>query len=110
MGDKSICAVHPHGVDGDRCIDFRPDPNIQEEEQWQPEGASYYDGELILHRPRLTREEQLEILDSHPFFTGICPQCGHQFDRDNPPKVHWDCPNPECGWVDDSVVWRSRPC
>ncbi|MDL5055381.1 hypothetical protein QQ056_17765 [Oscillatoria laete-virens NRMC-F 0139] len=39
--------------------------------------------------------------NTHPLFTGICPKCGHLFDRANPPPVHWDCP--ECGWVDDSV-------
>ena len=88
----------------DRCIDFRPDPNFKEEEQWSPQGYSWYDGELIPNRPsRYTAEEQLFILDNHPFFTGVCPQCGHKFDKSNPPAVHWDCPNPECGWIDDSV-------
>ncbi len=54
------------------------------------------------NRPsRYTPEEQLEILDNHPFFTGVCPQCGHRFDKNNPPAVHWDCP--ECGFIDDSV-------
>jgi rubrerythrin len=58
----------------------------------------------IPDRPsRYTQAEQLEILDNHPFFTNVCPSCGHQFDRNNPPKAHWDCPNPECRWVDDSV-------
>ncbi len=51
---------------------------------------------------RYTREEQLEILNTHPFFTGICPQCRHKFEQDNLP-VHFDCPNAECGWIDDSV-------
>ena len=85
----------------DRCLDFRPDPNFTEEEQWSPEGYSWYDDELIPNRPsRYTSEEQLEILDTHPFFTGVCPQCRHKFEQDNLP-VHFDCPN--CGWIDDSV-------
>ena len=97
-----VCAVHPSGVEGDRCLDFRLDPNFKAEEQWAPEGYSWYDGELIPNRPsRYTAEEQLEILDNHPFFTGVCPQCGHEFDKSNPPLVHFDCPS--CGWVDDSV-------
>ena len=105
--DYLICPVHPYGVHGDFCLDFRLNPDIElefEEEQWSPEGYSYYDGELVPNRPsRYTSEEQLEILDTHPFFTGVCPKCGHRFDKSNPPKVHWDCPNPDCGWVDDSV-------
>ena len=68
----------------------------------EPEGASYYNGELILQpHQRWTREEQLKLIDGHPLFTGKCPRCDYQFPRDNPPEVHWDCP--ECGWVDDTV-------
>ncbi len=80
-------------------------------------GYTYYDGQLIPNKPsRYTAEEQLEILDTHPFFTGVCPQCRHKFDgegrcfasslsnrhveQDNL-SVHFDCPN--CGWIDDSV-------
>ncbi|MHC5609574.1 MAG: nuclease A inhibitor family protein [Nostoc sp.] len=37
-----VCAVHLDGVDGDSCLDFREDPNIEPEELWQPEGATYY--------------------------------------------------------------------
>ena len=97
-----ICTVHPSGVESDRCLDFRPDPNAEIEEQWSPIGYSWYGDELIANRPsRYTPEEQLQILDSHPFFTGVCPNCGHEFDKNNPPKVHWDCP--ACDWVDDSI-------
>jgi rubredoxin len=97
-----VCAVHPNGLDSDRCLDFRPDSNAEIEEQWSPQGYSWYGDELISNKPsRYTQEEQLEMLDNHPFFTGFCPQCNYKFDRDNPPQVHWDCP--ECGWIDDSV-------
>jgi rubrerythrin len=46
-------------------------------------------------KPSLTLEQQLEILNKHPFFTRICPQCGYQFDKDNN-RESWDCP--ECDW------------
>ncbi|MEH1962283.1 MAG: hypothetical protein V7L05_20895 [Nostoc sp.] len=97
-----VCAIHLDGVDGDSCLDFREDPNAQAEELWEPEGASYYDGELILQpQQRRTQQQQLELLDTHPMFTGKCPQCGASFDHDYTARVHWDCP--ECGWMDDTV-------
>ena len=96
-----VCAVHPFGVEADKCMDFRLDPNAQIEEHWSPQGYSWYGDELITNRPsRYSQSEQLEILNNHPFFTDVCPQCRHQFNRDNH-VVHFDCP--ECGWVDDSV-------
>ena len=112
-------------------MDFRPDPDLEGKrfvdflglgaqqrdleaysnpfdldlngELWEPEGASYYNGELILQpQQRWTQEEQLELLDTHPLFTGKCPQCGYQFERDYTACcVHWNCP--ECGWLDDPV-------
>jgi len=97
-----VCQVHPKGVDSDRCLDFRPDSNAKEEELWSPEDYSWYGNELIANRPsRYTPEQQLGILDTHPFFTGVCPQCEYEFDKNNPPAVHWDCS--ECGWIDDAI-------
>lgn len=98
---RLICAVHPEGVNTDSCLDFRCDPNIQEEEQWCPEGYTWYDGQLIPIKPsRYTQGEQLDILDNHPFFTGVCPNCGYRF---NPEQqiIHYDCP--ECDFIDDSI-------
>jgi len=61
------------------------------------EEGSYYNGELILQpRQRWTREEQLELLNTHPLFTGKCPKCGYRFSLENLPKGHWDCSH--CGW------------
>ncbi len=72
-----------------------------EEEQWEPEGASYYNGELILQpKHQRTREEQLWLLEHHPMFTGRCPSCNAIFDQDYQARVHWDC---DCGWLDDSI-------
>ena len=99
-----VCTVHPEGVDSDRCLDFRLDSDAKDakvEKQWSPEGYSWYGDELISNRPsRYSQSEQLEILNGHPFFTGVCPQCRHEFDKDNMP-VHFDCPN--CDFIDDSV-------
>lgn len=73
-----------------------------DEELWEPEGATYYVGELILQpQQRWTRDEQLALLETYPMFTGKCPECGYNFLRDNPPQVHWDCPS--CTWKDDSL-------
>ena len=97
----STPTTHSKSVE-ESCLDFKPDPKIQDGDFWSPFGYAWHDGELIrIQSPQLRQEEQLEILDSHPLFTGVCPQCGHSFDRAVPPLVHWDCPG--CGWVDDSV-------
>ncbi|MBR8837497.1 MAG: hypothetical protein DSM106950_26680 [Stigonema ocellatum SAG 48.90 = DSM 106950] len=110
-----VCALHPAGPGGDTCLDFRTDPDLDDkqtfenpyslshnQEQWEPCSSSYYNGELIVQpRQRWTQEQQLELLDNHPMFTGKCPQCGAFFDRDYTARVHWDCP--ECGWMDDVV-------
>jgi hypothetical protein len=42
-----VCAVHPDGIDTESCLDFRPDPNIEEDKQWSPFGYSWYGDELI---------------------------------------------------------------
>ncbi len=151
-----VCAVHPTGPGDDSCLDFRLDPDLEnrfedflglerqtgavildcetpienpfgpDEEQWQPEGAFFVNGDLVIDRDndngaslgehrsfyngeeivqprftRWTREEQLELLDYHPMFTGRCPECGSEFARDYRALMHWDCPH--CGWVDDTV-------
>lgn len=116
--------------DKDTCPDFNPNPELKgkrftdfldllqrdiehltssksffylepNEDLWEPEGASYYAGELILQpKQRWTRSEQMELLDTHPMFTGRCPECNRQYSQAERPIVHWDC---ECGWSDDSV-------
>jgi hypothetical protein len=104
----------------DNPYDLDPD-----QQQWQPEGARFVNGELVSDRDkdsgaspwehrsfyngeeiiqpqqRWTREEQLDLLDYHPIFTGRCPQCECPFPRYEKPPVHWACD--QCGWVDDSV-------
>jgi hypothetical protein len=109
----TVCAVHPFGINGNSCLDFCQDPNAELEELWEPKGARYIDLELVLERSyyngeeirqpqqRLTLEEQWQILETHPFFTGVCPNCEYQFPYNVPELIHFDCP--KCGWVDDSV-------
>jgi len=73
-----------------------------EDELCLPVGGSFYSGELIPEsHSRLTQEEQLELLEKHPLFTGRCPQCGYTFSQGEMPAVHWDCPC--CRWVDESI-------
>ena len=105
-----VCAEHPAGVEeGADCPDFELNLEIPDEEatawygeQWQPEGVSYYGGELVLEPvERRSREQRLELLDTHPLFTGRCPACEMPLIQTDPPRVHWDCGR--CGWVDDSL-------
>lgn len=44
-----VCAVHPEGVSGDSCLDFRLDPNA-EAQLWEPSGATYMGDELVIKR------------------------------------------------------------
>lgn len=93
--------------------------SLDPDENWSPPGTEFVNGELVIQRDdepayyngelirqsqrRRTREEQLELLDTHPLFTGRCPRCEMPYPQDYKPLVHWDCPRPECGWKDDSV-------
>jgi hypothetical protein len=99
LGDQyPVCGIFPLGPPDIPCPDF-----ALITEQCEPLGAGYYDGELVLQPAHyLSTAERLEILDTHPIFTNECPSCGFVFEE--APVVHWDCPNPECGWIDDSVV------
>jgi predicted RNA-binding Zn-ribbon protein involved in translation (DUF1610 family) len=109
-----LCAVNPTGPPGSVCHDFEADPELggrryvdflellQQQAELEPAGMSFYNEQLVMQlRQRWTREQQLELLDTHPMFTGICPACGAEFERDYRALVHWDCHN--CGWKDDSI-------
>jgi predicted RNA-binding Zn-ribbon protein involved in translation (DUF1610 family) len=63
--------------------------------------GAYYGGELVLQPEHyLTTAERLEMLNTHPFFTGICPKCGETIA--GAALVDYDCEG--CGWRDESVV------
>jgi hypothetical protein len=99
-----VCFIHPNGVETEDCEDFCPNAYQQGEplEWWEPVGANYYGGELVLDPvQRLTNEQRLELLDSHPLFTGRCPHCEMPMRQTEPRRVHWDCEH--CGWKDDSL-------
>jgi hypothetical protein len=67
-----VCGIHPSGPSESPCPDF-----AEVAEDCMPLGAAYYDGELVLQPEHyLTTEQRLEILNTHPFFTGVCPNCG----------------------------------
>jgi hypothetical protein len=56
---------------GDPCPDF-----TEVIEEGVPVGGAYYNGVLVLDTPAyLTTEERLELIDTHPLFTGVCPKC-----------------------------------
>ena len=94
-----VCGVHPFGVETDKCMDFRLHPNAKVEDRWSPQSYSWYGDELITDRPSCySQSEQIQILDNHPFFTSICPQCTYKLQQK---LVHFDCPS--YGWTDDSV-------
>ena len=93
-----ICAIHPDGVDGEVCPDFADDG----QELWCPDGYRFVNDQLVRlsvtyetnHVPRLTRAQQYQILMTHPMFTGLCPQCRHEYSDSD--RSSWNCPM--CGW------------
>lgn len=90
-----VCAIHPSGPDQHPCPDF-----AEVVEGWEPLGGTYENGELIIDWPGfLTTAERLEVLESHPYFKGVCPRCGASFGDSRP--IHYDCG--ECDWMDDSI-------
>jgi hypothetical protein len=73
-----VCAVHPAGPNTNTCLDFRADPNAAAEELWEPEGANYYNGELILQpKQRWTRLATVRAAGHAPtiYRPVRCPRC-----------------------------------
>lgn len=48
---------------------------------------------------QVTDVEDLRILEDHPFFTAVCPNCHYGYTNLDHPPLFWDCPS--CGWRDD---------
>jgi hypothetical protein len=100
-----VCFINPTGVEGGHCEEFcaKQDQSTGASlEWWEPVGASYYGDELVITSvQRLTNQQRLELLDSHPLFTGRCPHCEMPMRQTVPARVHWDCQ--ACGWVDESI-------
>jgi hypothetical protein len=81
-----VCAVHAAGIEGDRCPDFRPDPN------WEGKQTKNL---FVLSCLPMTYYDELLGSPSQD----CCPACGAEFQRDYRAVVHLDCP---CGWRDGS--------
>ena len=61
-----------------------------------------YDGHpIVTPIQRWTMVQKMELLDTHPLFTGRCPNCEIPMQETEPPRVHWDCTR--CDWVDDRI-------
>ena len=64
-----VCGVHPNGHSEDSCDDFVAEPGSEEGKAREPIGGGYYAGDWIPQPfPRLTRQQQLELLETHPLF------------------------------------------
>ena len=84
-----------------QCPGFELDTSLPAGEWWEPEGASYYAGELVIEPiQRWTREQKLALLDWYSMFTGLCPDGERSLRQTHPARVYWNC---QCGWRDDSI-------
>ena len=71
-------------------------------EKGNPSNNLYYDNYLVRKvENKPSKKRQLWILDNHPAFTGICSNCGFEYEKsllildvDNK-SHHWNCP--QCG-------------
>jgi hypothetical protein len=48
---------------------------------------------------RLSRSEQLEVMQTHPLFTGKCPCCGAEVSSHKQAPNQLECHS--CDWVDE---------
>ncbi len=91
-----VCSLYPIGVDTEDCPDFKAKC---QEEIWEPPGVTYM-GEEIVITGVLSYQQKLDLLDTHPIFTGRCPECESPIPYTSD-RVHYDCNH--CGWKDDSL-------
>ncbi|MBD2103759.1 hypothetical protein [Leptolyngbya sp. FACHB-261] len=95
-----FCSVHPQGLTENTCLDFRPDPGLPVEPGSGKFEEEQDEGELMGCEDHWAQVQKLERLNSHPMFTGQCPDCGYEFSPVMHPDVYWDCL--ECGWADQT--------
>ena len=51
-------------------------------------------------KTRLTKKQQLWILENHPYFTNKCNNCGYDYGENKDIEIsstHWNCP--KCGLI-----------
>ena len=103
FSDYIVCALHPSGpVEEDNCLDYDPWPDGKI--MWAPVGVGFYEVEETqdamspsLTMPQRSLREQLEQIETHPIFSGRCPQCSHKLGY--APRYLWNCDR--CGWKDN---------
>ena len=96
-----VCAVHPGGAPEDYCIDFRPICNTQSRLKLTMEEYMFYGSDYIAIAPtRLTQSDRELILNTHPLYTGKCPQCNYQFPKDH----HFNGECPVCNWRNSDKI------
>lgn len=94
-----VCTIYAGGPATDECLDFAPNAGAIAEELPEPVGAGYYAGVLIPDtQQHLSKQEQLKLLDTHPLFTGRCPQFGYEMNEQNRSRSEWHCDR--CGWIE----------
>ena len=82
-----------------RCISEEKDMKDAHEVQALPDRSSLK-YQSIIPSKKLSQQRQLWLLDNHPYFTGVCSNCGYDYgnykilDIDEK-SSHWNCP--ECG-------------
>jgi hypothetical protein len=79
---RNPCPIHPLDVHGDDCLDFRLQYKMD-------------------FTPTLTRNEQWQLLNTHPIFTDKCPQCDSVYESLDScsawiVQTDWICPI--CDW------------
>ncbi len=58
--------------------------------------------ELTRALARLTHMEQIRVIMTHPFFTGLCPRCKTKLQLTHTALGKGHCP--ACGWMEQSLV------
>ena len=105
--------LEPLEINGSINNPYYPEPDMN----WSPTGTDYVNGELVMKesyyngelikqpQQRFSKEEMLYLIDTHPLFTNTCPNCNYEFEKQDSPSTHYNCP--ECGW-DDSDIQLNR--
>jgi ribosomal protein L37AE/L43A len=99
-------AIASRGPDQSATPNYSAAPNYPEVQQKSSSSAVPSESNNKARRysvseflSQATNLEELKLLQDHPFFTGSCPSCRHQFNEAIAPPVYWDCP--KCSWTDN---------
>jgi ribosomal protein L37AE/L43A len=99
-------AIASRGPDQSATPNYSAAPNYPEVQQKSSSSAVPSESNNKARRysvseflSQATNLEELKLLQDHPFFTGSCPSCRHQFNEAIAPPVYWDCT--KCSWTDN---------